>query len=56
MSLEREHHCPRCDSERTFTRSASTILHLGEKTKWSCPECQYSFVLIDGTVDSSQPA
>lgn len=56
MALEREHFCPRCDAEETFYRSASTTLHLGEKTKWTCDECGYSLVLIDGAVDSSQPA
>jgi transposase-like protein len=51
MSLEIEHECPSCDNT-TFYRSASTELHLGEKTKWYCTECDYSFVIIDG-IDTS---
>ncbi|WP_185903233.1 DUF7838 family putative zinc beta-ribbon protein [Halonotius terrestris] len=52
MSLERSHDCPECGTERTFYRTASTTLHLGEKTKWGCPECDYGFVLING-IDTS---
>ena len=51
MSLEIEHECPSCDNT-TFYRSASTQLHLGEKTKWYCTECDYSFVIING-IDTS---
>ena len=53
MSLEREQGCPECGEERAFYRSASTMLHLGEKVKWRCPECGYGFVRIDGAVDTS---
>jgi len=53
MSLEREQMCPECGEERAFYRSASTMLHLGEKVKWRCPECGYGFVRIDGAVDTS---
>lgn len=51
MSLEIDHECPSCDNT-TFYRSASTHLHLGEKTKWYCTECSHSFVMIDG-IDTS---
>jgi len=52
MSLELDHDCPNCDDEETFYRAASTTLHLGEKTKWRCPNCSYTFVKING-IDSS---
>ena len=52
MSLELTHDCPSCDDEETFYRAASTTLHLGEKTKWRCPNCSYTFVKING-IDSS---
>ncbi len=31
-------------------------VHLGEKTKWRCPECDYGFVLINegADIDSSR--
>jgi rubredoxin len=53
MSLEMEHRCPVCSTTRKFYRTASTLVHLGEKTKWRCPECNYGFILIDGAIDSS---
>jgi transposase-like protein len=53
MALERENHCPACDGLRPFTRSASTHLHLGLKAKWVCQECEYQFVLVDDTIDTS---
>lgn len=53
MGLEREERCPSCGVERTFYRTASTTLHLGEKTKWACAECNYGIVKIDGTVNTS---
>jgi hypothetical protein len=28
-------------------------MHLGEKVKWHCPECDYGFVRIDNAVDTS---
>lgn len=56
MSQEMEHYCPNCDGKKTFYRAASTHLHLGLKTKWSCPDCDYRFVLIDGDIDSSVQA
>lgn len=48
MSLEITRYCPRCGEDRTFWRTASTRLQLGEKTKWRCSECSYGFVRIDG--------
>lgn len=53
MSLEREAACPSCGVKRTFYRTASTTLHLGEKTKWACTECDYGVVRIDGEVDTA---
>ena len=52
MSLELDHDCPTCSND-TFWRTASTTLHLGEKTKWVCTECDYGLVRIDG-IDSSE--
>jgi len=54
MSLEVEHYCPDCEEDRVFYRAASTTLHLGEKVKWRCPDCDYGFVRIDGEVDTSE--
>jgi len=51
MSLETRHYCPECGGERTFWRTASTLVHLGEKTKWQCSECDYGFVRI-GDIES----
>lgn len=53
MAQELDFDCPECGTERRFYRAASTNLHLGEKVKWHCPECNYGFVRIDG-IDSSQ--
>lgn len=50
-SLERT--CPACEEQREFYRAASTELHLGEKTKWHCPDCDYAFVRIDDVVDTN---
>lgn len=52
MSLERSHDCPACGPDTTFYRSASTTLHLGEKIKWACTECEYGFVTVNG-IDTS---
>ena len=46
--MELDHHCPVCEAEKTFYRAASTTLHLGEKVKWHCPDCDYGFVRING--------
>ena len=54
MATELTHECPRCDTEREFYRAASTNLHLGLKTKWYCPECDFGFVRIDGDIDSTR--
>jgi transposase-like protein len=53
MSLEMEHECPQCGGEQKFYRSASTTLHLGEKSKWRCTECDYGFVRVGDEIDSS---
>lgn len=47
MSLELTHYCPSCGEDHAFYRTGSTLVHLGEKTKWNCPECDYGFVKID---------
>lgn len=54
MALELEHYCPACGEDRLFYRSASMCLHLGEKTKWDCPECDFGFVRVDGDIDTAQ--
>lgn len=56
MARELERECPECGEERTFWRSAATNLHLGEKTKWVCPDCGYGFIRIDGDIDSTATA
>lgn len=56
MGFELDAYCPPCGTTRTFRRVASTEVHLGEKVKWRCPECDYGFVRIDGTVDTSATA
>lgn len=56
MSLECDHDCPACGETRTFYRAASTTLRLGEKVKWRCPDCGYSFVTIGEDIDSSATA
>lgn len=52
MSEELTRTCPHCDEERDFYLAASTNLHLGKKTKWICPECDYRFVRIDDVLDT----
>lgn len=54
--MELERHCPVCDEDRTFWLTASTELHLGEKSKYRCSECDHGFVRIDGDVDTSVEA
>lgn len=54
MSQELDYECPQCGTEKTFYRTASTNLHLGEKTKWSCPDCDFRFVRIDGDINSAE--
>lgn len=53
MALEREFSCPECGVTRTFYLTARTTLHLGEKAKWACSECNYGIVRIDDVVDTS---
>lgn len=50
MELQRD--CPECGAPE-FYRAASTEMHLGEKVKWHCTECDYGFIKIDNTVDSA---
>jgi rubredoxin len=52
-SVTRE--CPSCGEPTEFWLTASTLVHLGEKTKWRCSECNYAFVLV-GDVDTSASA
>lgn len=52
MATELDRTCPSCEADQSFYRAASTELHLGEKTKWRCPDCGYAFVRIDGDIDS----
>jgi transposase-like protein len=56
MATELTRKCPRCETEQTFYRTASTELHLGEKSKWACAECGFGFVRIDGAVDTAETA
>lgn len=55
MSDVLERDCPQCGTSREFYRAASTLLELGEKRKWHCPDCDYGFVIIDG-IDTSATA
>ncbi len=52
--MDRRRTCPECGDERTFDCVASTEMHLGEKTKWRCPGCSYTFVRIDDEVDTAE--
>ena len=54
MALEKDVDCPACGETRSFYRTAAMTLHLGEKTKWRCPDCGYGFVEIDG-IDTLPP-
>ncbi|GAA0283229.1 DUF7838 family putative zinc beta-ribbon protein [Halobacterium noricense] len=56
MARELDHECPNCGEEQTFYRAAATQIHLGQKTKWNCPDCGYGFIRIDGDIDSSASA
>ena len=48
MALEKDVDCPSCGETQSFYRTAAMTLHLGEKTKWRCPDCGYGYVEIDG--------
>jgi rubredoxin len=52
MGLDLEHDCPECGGTE-FWLTASTLVELGEKVKYDCSNCEYGFVRIDGTVDTS---
>jgi len=56
MAMETERHCPNCGEERTFWRVASTTVHLGEKVKWRCAECERGVVQIGDAVDTGVEA
>jgi rubredoxin len=48
MALEKDVDCPTCGETQSFYRTAAMTLHLGEKTKWRCTECDYGYLEIDG--------
>jgi endogenous inhibitor of DNA gyrase (YacG/DUF329 family) len=52
MSLEMVRHCPECGEETTYWLSASTLVHLGKKTKWHCSECDHSVVRIGEEIEA----
>jgi len=54
MSEAIERRCPDCEADREFYLAASTNLHLGLKTKWHCPECDYGFVRIGEVLDTGE--
>ncbi|WP_436906933.1 DUF7838 family putative zinc beta-ribbon protein [Halosimplex marinum] len=54
MSEVITHECPNCDAEKEFYQAASMQVHIGEKVKWHCWDCDYGFVRIDETVDTSK--
>lgn len=56
MSPETEKHCPNCGTEETFWLAARTHIHMGEKAKWSCTECEYTIVEIGDEVDTAAMA
>jgi predicted RNA-binding Zn-ribbon protein involved in translation (DUF1610 family) len=53
---ELQHYCPECGEDQQFWMTARTELKLGRKRKYSCAECDYGFVRIDETVDTSVEA
>lgn len=53
MGRKLRRRCPHCGTEQSFYLAASTNLHLGEKTKWRCPECDYGFVRIGDVLDTA---
>ena len=52
MALESQGWCPQCEAETGRWRMASTRVHLGEKIKWVCTECDFGIVTIDETIDT----
>jgi predicted RNA-binding Zn-ribbon protein involved in translation (DUF1610 family) len=56
MAMEIQQHCPSCGEEKTFWRVASTKVHLGEKVKYHCEDCDYGFIEINGAVNTSASA
>jgi len=55
MALEKDVDCPSCGETQSFYRTAAMTLHLGEKTKWYCTECDYQLIKING-IDSAATA
>ncbi|MFC7097928.1 transposase [Halobaculum marinum] len=53
MSLEQEFYCPACGEDRDFWRVAAMTLHLGEKTKWRCNDCDYGLTRINGDISTA---
>jgi predicted RNA-binding Zn-ribbon protein involved in translation (DUF1610 family) len=56
MSLETQRTCPSCGEEQTFWRVAATTLHLGKKTKWTCEDCDFGFIRINGISTAPESA
>ncbi|AEN05770.1 hypothetical protein Halar_2086 [halophilic archaeon DL31] len=56
MSLETERTCPSCGEQRRFWRTAATTLHLGMKTKWTCEDCSFRFIQINGISTAPESA
>jgi transposase-like protein len=54
--MDLEHYCSSCGEYRRFWRVAGTSLHLGEKVKFRCEECDSGFVRVDGVVDTGAEA
>ena len=52
MSLEITRYCPSCGSDRTFYLTASTLIQLGQKTKWRCRECEHALVRIGEEIEA----
>lgn len=52
MGLDPDQKCPECGATE-FWRTASTLVTLGQKVKWQCADCEYGFVTIDSTVNTS---
>jgi len=55
MAPQTEHRCPSCETETSFHRTASTLVHLGEKTKWRCEECDHAIVRIGTDIEVDAP-
>jgi len=56
MEQRTERHCPSCGTETTFRLAASTLVHIGEKTKWRCEACDHAIVRIGGEIEADSMA